>query len=92
MSPTVYKQGMSEPDMTSREFAEAIGRHYITVLRWLRKGLVPGAEAIQETSGIVYRVPRSAVAQFKNASPCAPGRPPKPRQKAAAKGARKGKT
>ena len=63
--------------MTTREFAEAIGRHYLTVLRWLREGLVPGAKAVQETSGIVYRVPRSAVAKFKDKSPRRRGRPPR---------------
>ena len=71
---------MTEPEMmTTREFAEAIGRHYLTVLRWLREGLVPGAEAVRETSGTVYRVPRSAVARFRKESPRPRGRPPKPK-------------
>jgi hypothetical protein len=75
--------------MTTREFAQAVGRPYITVLRWLRKGLVPGAEAVEETSGIVYRVPRSAVARFKEESPRPRGRPPKPKPERAAKGSGK---
>ncbi|MGH9762989.1 MAG: hypothetical protein ACREDR_25955 [Blastocatellia bacterium] len=63
--------------MTTREFAEAIGRHYLTVLSWLREELIPGAEATQETSGTVYKIPRSAVAKFKNKSPRRRGRPRK---------------
>ena len=71
---------MREPEMiTTREFADAIGRHYLTVLRWLREGLVPGAVVVRETSGTVYRVPKSAISQFKGKSPRPRGRPRKPK-------------
>ncbi|MGH9829302.1 MAG: helix-turn-helix domain-containing protein [Blastocatellia bacterium] len=62
--------------ITTREFAELIGRPYSTVVSWLRAGLVPGAKTFQETSGTVYRVPRSAVEAFKGGGPRR-GRPPK---------------
>jgi hypothetical protein len=75
--------------MTTREFAEAVGREKITVLRWLQKGLVPGAVAIQETSGRTYRIPTSAVALFKDRSPRPRGRPPKPAREGTSKAARK---
>ena len=62
--------------ITTREFAELIGRPYSTVVAWLREGRVPGAKAFKETSGTVYRVPRSAVETFKDGGPRR-GRPPK---------------
>lgn len=65
--------------MTTREFAEAVGRQKITVLRWLQKGLVPGAIVIHETSGPTYRIPASAVELFRDRSPRPRGRPPKPK-------------
>ncbi|HYM00055.1 MAG TPA: hypothetical protein VEZ90_13970, partial [Blastocatellia bacterium] len=55
--------------LTARKFAKEVGRPYSTVLYWLKKGLVPGVEVVQETSGVVYRIPRSAVAQFKKQGP-----------------------
>jgi len=75
--------------MTTREFAEAVGREKITVLRWLQKGLVPGAVVIQETSGRTYRIPASAVALFKDRSPRPRGRPPKPARQQSSKPAPK---
>ena len=66
--------------ITTREFAELIGRPYSTVVSWLRGGLVPGAKKFQETSGTVYRVPRSAVEAFRSGAAPRRGRPPKERR------------
>jgi hypothetical protein len=63
--------------ITPREFAEQVGRPYQTVLYWLRNNMVPGAEARQESSGIAYYIPQTAVDQFKGKGPKR-GRPPKP--------------
>lgn len=63
--------------ITPREFAEQLGRPYQTVLYWLRNKMVPGAESRQESSGIVYYIPQTAVAKFKDNAPKR-GRPRKP--------------
>ena len=63
--------------ITPLEFAEQIGRPYQTVLYWLRKGLVPGAEVVQETRGPVYSIPADALDTLKDWEP-KQGRPRKP--------------
>jgi hypothetical protein len=63
--------------ITPREFAKQIGRPYQTVLYWLRNSMVPGVETRQESSGVVYYVPQTAVTQFKDKGPKR-GRPRKP--------------
>ena len=68
---------MKEGDwLTTRQFAEQVGRPYDTVIYWLRKGLVEGAKLVQVGSLRAYQVPQSAVAQFKKEGPRR-GRPPK---------------
>lgn len=62
--------------MSVREFAEEVERPYRTVLYWVRQGLIPGVETIQESRGPVHRIPRSVVAKFKGHEPRR-GRPPK---------------
>ena len=66
------KKGM----ITAREFADAVQTPYPTVMRWLKKGLVPGA-VFDESSprGGVWWVPRSAI---KTVSHPKIGRPKKP--------------
>ena len=63
--------------ISPQEFADGIGRPYDTVMRWLRTGLVPGVEVIQETRGPVYSVPADAVNKFQDFEPKR-GRPRKP--------------
>ncbi|HKF55240.1 MAG TPA: hypothetical protein VKJ45_07340 [Blastocatellia bacterium] len=65
--------------LTTRQFAAEVGRPYDTVIYWLRKGLVPGVEVVELSNLRVYRIPRSAVAQFKKQGPRR-GRPRKTKQ------------
>lgn len=69
-------KGNEEKMITPKEFAAEVGKPYATVLYWLRSGLVPGVEVIQESRGVAYKVPLSAVDQFKNGPKR--GRPRKP--------------
>ncbi|HYL98116.1 MAG TPA: hypothetical protein VEZ90_04115 [Blastocatellia bacterium] len=68
------KRGM----ITPKEFADAIGRPYQTILYWLRNNMVPGVEVIEESRGPIYLVPQKAVEQFKGFTPRR-GRPPNPK-------------
>ena len=70
------KKGMISP----KEFAEAIGRPYQTVMYWLRNGLVPGVEVVEESRGPIYLIPQKAVDKFKDFSPRR-GRPPRAKAK-----------
>ena len=63
--------------ISPQEFADQIGRPYQTVLYWLRKGLVPGAEVKQESRGPVYSVPADAIRSIDEWEP-KQGRPRKP--------------
>jgi len=50
--------------MTAVEFANAIDYDYSTVMRWLKRGLVPGAEfmTISESGNYgIWRIPESAL-------------------------------
>lgn len=48
--------------MTARQFAEAMGVEYRTVVRWLSDGLVPDAELKEVMPGIKWwEIPVSAV-------------------------------
>jgi hypothetical protein len=48
--------------MTAVAFAEAMDVNYTTVMRWLRNGLVPGAERIEPVPGMkVWQIPESAL-------------------------------
>ncbi|HEY6331567.1 MAG TPA: hypothetical protein VI756_19740 [Blastocatellia bacterium] len=51
--------------ISPEEFAEAIGRPYQTVIRWLRNGMVPGVEVIEESRGPIYLIPQKAVVKFR---------------------------
>jgi hypothetical protein len=53
-----------EQFMTAVEFAKAIDYDYSTVMRWLRRGLVPGAEfmPVSESGKFgIWRIPQSAL-------------------------------
>jgi hypothetical protein len=58
-----------EKYMTSVEFADAIKRKYSTVARWLRDGLIPGAEPQKLGNEIRWFIPRERVGDFKQWSP-----------------------
>jgi hypothetical protein len=48
--------------MTAVTFADAMDVNYTTVMRWLRNGLVPGAELIEPVPGMkVWQIPESAL-------------------------------
>jgi hypothetical protein len=48
--------------MTAVAFAEAMDVNYTTVMRWLRNGIVPGAEQIEPVPGMkVWQIPQSAM-------------------------------
>lgn len=65
--------------MTARQFAEAMGVEYRTVVRWLSDGLVPGAELKEVMPGVKWwEIPESAVEEME--------RPKAGRKKAAEKG------
>lgn len=56
------KPKTEEKTMTARQFAQAMEVEYATVVRWLHKGLVPGAELKDVMPGIKWwEIPVSAV-------------------------------
>ena len=52
--------------MTAKEFADQINRPYRSVLRWLREGLIPGAQAhtVKGAGKPFWVIPPSAVKRF----------------------------
>jgi hypothetical protein len=55
--------------MTAVAFADAMDVNYTTVMRWLRNGIVPGAEQIEPIPGMkVWQIPESAL-QMKTPKP-----------------------
>jgi len=48
--------------MTARKFAEAMEVEYATVVRWLKLGIVPGAELKEVMPGVKWwEIPHSAL-------------------------------
>ncbi len=48
--------------MTAVAFAEAMDVNYTTIMRWLRQGIVPGAELIEPVPGMsVWQIPESSL-------------------------------
>lgn len=48
--------------MTAVEFAKQIDYDYSTVMRWLRRGLVPGAEFVTVSGSFgVWKIPHAAL-------------------------------
>jgi hypothetical protein len=75
-----------EKQMTAVAFAEAMDVNYTTVMRWLRAGIVPGAELIEPVPGMkVWQMPESA----KHMKMPKPG-PPRGTKKGGVKKAKKG--
>jgi len=67
--------------MTAVTFAEEMNVDYATVIRWLRREIVPGAELIEPVPGMkVWQIPESAL---KMERPLA-GRKRRPREAAEA--------
>ncbi len=65
--------------MTAKEFARQMEVNYRTVLNWLRRGLVPGAEEKDlPIGGSYWEIPYSALAMIK------PKRGPQPKKKGGA--------
>ena len=51
-----------EKTMTARQFSEAMEVEYATVIRWLKQGLVPGAEFKEVLPGVKWwEIPESAI-------------------------------
>jgi len=52
--------------MTATEFAKAMDYDYSTVMRWLREGIVPGAEFVNISGDFgVWQIPQSALTEIK---------------------------
>lgn len=67
--------------VTPRQYAEARGVAYTTVMNWLNRGLIPGAARQETPTGHYWEVPETAPAPELE-----PGRPSK---KAVKKGGKK---
>lgn len=46
---------------TAVKFAEEMGISYPTIVRWLKRGLVPGAKLEETLTGSVWQIPESAL-------------------------------
>jgi hypothetical protein len=67
--------------MTAVEFAQAIDYDYTTIMRWLKRGLVPGAKFIEVSGKFgVWQIPQDALNMT----------PPRLGRKKAAKKSKKG--
>lgn len=72
--------------MTAVAFAEAMDVNYTTIMRWLRRGLVPGATYIEPIPGMkVWQIPQSALNM-----PRPKSGPPRGAKKTGVKKAKKG--
>jgi hypothetical protein len=56
---------MRKGTMTARQFAAETGAAYTTVMLWLKRGLVPGAERKEDPRGPYWEIPSSALKNFK---------------------------
>jgi hypothetical protein len=56
---------MRKGTMTARQFAGATGAAYTTVMLWLKRGIVPGAELKEDQRGSYWEIPVSALKTFK---------------------------
>jgi hypothetical protein len=67
--------------MTAVEFAQAIDYDYTTIMRWLKRGLVPGAKFVEVSGKFgVWQIPQEALSMT----------PPRLGRKKGAKPAKKG--
>ena len=46
---------------TAVKFADEMGISYPTIVRWLKRNLVPGAEQVETPMGNVWQIPESAL-------------------------------
>ncbi len=51
--------------MTARQFANKTGAAYTTVMLWLKRGIIPGAELKEDQRGVYWEIPISALKTFK---------------------------
>lgn len=64
--------------MTAVEFAKAMDYDYSTVMRWLKDGIVPGAEFVPISGQFgVWQIPKSALTEIKLPRPGRKRRPKK---------------
>jgi hypothetical protein len=74
--------------MTAVTFAEEMNVDYATVIRWLSRKLVPGAELHEPVPGMkVWQIPESALQMQRPL----PGRKRQPKKEAVSKTAKKSK-
>jgi hypothetical protein len=64
--------------LTTAQFAEHYQVAYTTVMTWLQRGIVPGAQRVPTPRGDVWEIPASATKEF---TPPAKGRPKKAAKK-----------
>jgi hypothetical protein len=74
-----------KPEMlTAKKFAERAGVTYPTIIAWLKKGRVPGAELVEDSPhGSYWQTPADSLDKVEKQKPG-----PKPTKKAAKKGAK----
>jgi hypothetical protein len=73
------KRGKTEM-LTTAQFAEHYQVAYTTVMTWLQRGIVPGAQRVPTPRGDVWEIPATATQEF---TPPPKGRPKKAKRKAA---------
>jgi len=71
---------------TAVKFAEEMGISYPTMVRWLKRGLVPGATLEETPVGTYWQIPESALTMERPKA----GRKPKAESAGVAKTAKKG--
>jgi hypothetical protein len=74
-----------KPEMlTAKKFAARAGVSYPTIIAWLKKGRVPGAELVEDSPhGSYWQTPADSLDKVEKQKPG-----PKPTKKAAKKGAK----
>lgn len=84
------KKGTENEMMTGTQFAEKMGVNYTTVVRWLKRKIVPGAELRESpTRGKWWEIPPEALQMERPRWGGPPGGTRKARAKTAAKKAGK---
>ena len=61
--------------LTTQQVANELGAAYSTVMHWLRQGMFPGAQQVEESRGPVWYIPAADVENFERPQQ---GRPRKP--------------
>ena len=56
--------------LTAKKFAERAGVTYPTIISWLKKGLVPGAELVTESPhGAYWQIPATSLDKVEKQKP-----------------------